>query len=232
MTLPTQPERGTEQPSEGLPIPTLETPSAVSSPSSVDTDAIVKKVTEELRRELRMAQSTKDKEINAIKKTLGISDLSELEAMGATIPENVKLEHRLRQLESGRTADNSPEQKAPSPGSGAALTAQDVSEVVKKFQLDANEPDVISALRGTYRNRDHFEATLAQMALARVNRPTSSPAESPSLQTTPAPVGSERDLQVAYEKKRNEIAQTQRGDAKVKALSDLKVEYRGRGLPI
>lgn len=181
MTLPTQPERGTEQPSEGLPIPKLETPLSDSSPSSVDTDAIVKQVTENLRRELRMAQSTKDKEIATIKKTLGISDLSELEAMGATIPENVKLEHRLRQLETQRTTESSPDQKPSSPGNGAALTAQDVTEVVKKFQLDANDADVIGALRGTYRNRDHFEATLASMALARVNRPQPSAAESVSI---------------------------------------------------
>jgi hypothetical protein len=183
MTEPTQPERsGTEQPSEGLPIPTLETPST-ASPSSVDTNAIVEQVAERLRREIRQAQSTKDKEISAIKKGLGISDLSELEAMGATIPENVKLEYRLRQIEGQGAADNSPVQKAPSPGNGAALTAQDVSEVVKKFQLDANDADVIGALRGTYRNRDHFEATLANMALARVNRPQPSAAESTTIQS-------------------------------------------------
>jgi hypothetical protein len=183
MTEPTQPERsGTEQPSEGLPIPTLETPST-ASPSSVDTNAIVEQVAERLRREIRQAQSTKDKEISAIKKGLGISDLSELEAMGATIPENVKLEYRLRQIEGQGAADSSPVQKAPSPGNGAALTAQDVSEVVKKFQLDANDADVIGALRGTYRNRDHFEATLANMALARVNRPQPSAAESTTIQS-------------------------------------------------
>jgi hypothetical protein len=191
MTLPTQPERGTEQPSEGLPIPKLETPLSDSSPSSVDTDAIVKQVTENLRRELRMAQSTKDKEIATIKKTLGISDLSELEAMGATIPENVKLEHRLRQLESQRTAEGSPEGTS-SPGNGAGLTAQDVTEVVKKFQLDANDTEVIGALRGTYRNRDHFEATLASMALARVNRPQPSAAESAAI-STPEAVTSHKD---------------------------------------
>jgi hypothetical protein len=189
MTDQPNPERGAEQVSEGLPIPTLTQPSSDSSPSAVDTNAIVKQVTENLRRELRMAQSTKDKEISTIKKQLGISDLSELEEMGATIPENVKLEHRLRQLEQGRTPDNSPSQQAPSPGNGAALTAQDVSEAVQKFQLDANQPDVIEALRGTYRNRDHFDATLAQMALARATKQPPSPAASTALQSPPASSG-------------------------------------------
>ena len=187
MTDPTQPERGTEQPSEGLPIPKLETPSSASSPSSVDTDAIVKQVTENLRRDLRMAQSTKDKNAELIRKTPGINDLSELEAMGATIPDHVKNEYRFRYLEQQRQAPDSPEQKAPSPGSGAALTAQDVSEVVQKFQLDANDTEVLEKLRGTYRNRDHFEATLAQMALARVNRPQPSAADAASLNAGRAP---------------------------------------------
>jgi hypothetical protein len=153
MTLPTQPERGTEQPGEGLPIPKLETPST-AGPSSVDTDAIVKQVAEQLRREIRQAQSTKDKNAELVRRTPGINDLSELEAMGATIPENVKLEYRLRQIEGQQPAEGSPVQKPSSPGNGAALTAADVSEVVKKFNLDANDPDVIGALRGTYRNRD------------------------------------------------------------------------------
>lgn len=234
MTEPTTtPERGTEQPSEGLPIPTLETPSSVSSPSSVDTEAIAKQVAEQIRRELRMAQSTKDKEINAIKKTLGISDLSELEAMGATIPDNVKLETRLRQLEGQRTPDNSPVQQPSSPGNGAALTATDVSEVVRKFKLDANTPEVLEALRGTYRNRDHFEATLAGLALAKIAQPQPSAAEALSLQSAPpSGGGDEKSTRAAYDKEIALIAQTQRGDAKIKAIADLKVKYREKGVQV
>lgn len=231
MTLPTQPERGAEQPGSDLPIPKLETPSP-ASPSSVDTDAIVKQVEERLRREIRQAQSMRDKESAASKK-VGIDDLSELEALGATIPDHVKNEYRFRRLESGAPANNSPVQSTPSPGNGAALTAQDVSEVVKNLRLDANDADVINALRGTYRNRDHFEATMANLALARVNQPQPSPAESASLQASPPSGGQDlKGLQAAYEKRRNEIAQTMNGDAKIKALSDLKVDYRGRGLNI
>lgn len=232
MSDPTQPERGSEQPSEGLPIPKLETPSQ-ASPSSVDTDAIVKQVEERLRREIRQAQSMKDKETAAANKKLGIDDLSELEAMGATIPENVKTEYRFRQLETQRGTDNSPARQAPSPGNGAELTATDVSEVVKNYQLDANQPEVLEALRSTYRNRDHFEATMARLAMAKTKQPQPTPAESGSLQAPPPAGGTDlKGLQAAYEKRRDEIAQTQRGDAKIKALSDLKVEYRGRGLNI
>jgi hypothetical protein len=187
MTEPTQPERGVEQPSTELPIPKLETPSSVSSPSSVDIDAIAEQAAEKIRREIRQAQSTKDREVAAIKKSLGITELAELEAMGVQIPENVKTEYRLRQIESQRSPDNSPVQRPSSPGNGAALTAQDVSEVVKQYQLDANTPEVLEALRGTYRNRDHFDATMARLAMAKVNRPQASAAESPSITSTSAP---------------------------------------------
>jgi hypothetical protein len=230
MTLPTTPEHGTEQPGSELPTPKLESPSP-ASPSSVDTDAIAKQVADQIRREIRQAQSTKDKELDAIKKGLGIGDLSELEAMGATIPDSAKLEYRLRQIESQRSPASSPDQKPSSPGNGAALTAQEVSEVVQRYKLDANTPEVLEALRGTYRNRDHFNATMADLALRKTNQPQPSAAESAAIQGQPAQAG-DRDLQSAYEKKRNEIAQTLRGDAKVKALSDLKVDYRGRGLNI
>jgi len=181
MTEPTQPERAAEQSSTELPIPKLETPSPVSSPSSVDIDAIADKVAEKIQRDLRMAQSKKDKNAELIKKTYGVSDLSELEELGVQIPENVKTEYRFRQLEQQRTVDNSPTQQTPSPGNGAALSAQDVSEVVKNFNLDANTPEVLEALRGTYRNRDHFEATLARLAMAKANKPQPSAAESSSL---------------------------------------------------
>lgn len=186
MTEPTQPETGKEPASQELPIPKLENASSGGPTSSVDIDAIAKQVAERIQNDLRMAQSTKDKEIAKIKKQLGIGDLSELEEMGAQIPDNVKLEYRLRQIETARTPESSPSQPTSSPGNGAALSAQDVSEVVKNFNLDANSADVIEALRGTYRNRDHFEATLARMAMAKANKPTGSAAESPALESAPA----------------------------------------------
>jgi hypothetical protein len=181
---------------------------------------------------LRMAQSTKDKKVAAIEKRLGMTDLAELEAMGATIPENVKTEYRFRNLEQS-PSESSPEQPASSPGNGAALTAQDVSEVVKKYQLDANESDVLEALRGTYRNRDHFEASLASLALARANRPQPSPAEASSLQAPASGVTpDEKSLRASYDKELTQIAQTQRGDAKIKAIADLKMKYREKGVNV
>jgi hypothetical protein len=221
MTDQTNPERGTEQPSTELPIPTLETPST-TNPSSVDTDAIAEQVAEKIRREIRQAQSTRDKEISAANKKLAIGDLSELEALGVTIPENVKNEYRFRQLESQRTAENPPSQQTPSPGNGAALTAQDVSEAVKQFNLDANNADVIEALRGTYRNRDHFEATLAKLAIAKTNKPSPSAAESGSLASTS--VTRPDDVKSVTDEYEARLAKIPRGNTI--AVSNLKAEMR------
>jgi hypothetical protein len=232
MTDPINPEGGAEQVNPELPTPKFTDASPGSATSSMDpealTEAILKRLDPILEKKM---QSTKDKRIANIEKRLGIQDLEELKAMGATIPDNVLTEYRFRQLEESR--QSAPSSQAPtSQGSGATLTATDVSEVVKNYQLDANTPEVLDALRGTYRNRDHFEATMAKLALKRTTIPQPSAAEAASLQTPAASAAGVKDLQSAYEKKRNEIAQTLRGDAKVKALSDLKVDYRGRGLNI
>lgn len=176
------PESGTEQASQGLPIPKLEGASPVSSTSSVDTKALAAEVAKLLKPDFeRVAQSTKDKRIAALEKKLGASDLAELESMGVQVPENVKLEYRLRNLEGGHTSEPAQVQSPSSNGNGEALTAQDVSEVIKEFQLDANNAVVLEKLRGTYRNRDHFQAEMAKIALAQVNRQPPSPASSTSL---------------------------------------------------
>jgi hypothetical protein len=189
MTDTPKPEGGQEQVSQELPTPKFTGASADSATSSVDTTALAKEVAKLIMPEFqKMAQSTKDKRIADIEKQmsrLGLSDLAELEGMGAQIPDNVKQEFRFRQLESQRQTPEAPSQTSTSQGSGANLTAQDVSEAVRQYQLDANTPEVLEVLRGTYRNRDHFEATLARVALARSNKPTPTPAESASLQSQP-----------------------------------------------
>jgi hypothetical protein len=145
-----------------------------------------------------------------------------LEDAGVQIPDSVKLEYRLRQLENGRQDPEPSSQTPTSQGSGATLTAQDVSEAVKQFNLDANNADVIEALRGTYRNRDHFEATLAKLAISKTNKPTPSAADS----TTLASTGTARPDDVkavtdAYEK---ELAAIPRGNTI--AVSNLKAKFR------
>lgn len=226
---PKTPENGAEGGSQGLPIPKLSEPSHDGPPSSgVDISAIAKQVAEQVKQELsneiRMAQSTKDKKIAEIERKLNSGQFAELEALGAQIPENVKWEYRLRELEE-RSAQ--PSRKETSQGSGATLTAQDVSKVISDFALDANSPEVIEALRGTYRSREHFEATMARLAIARLSKPNPSPAAAPVGETSKTPSG---DLQAEYESRRNKLATEFRGDALTRKLAELRVEMRGKGL--
>ena len=188
MTLPAKPESTPEQPIPELPIPTIGSASADKPTSGVDTKALAKEVAELLRPEIgKTVQSTKDRRIARIERTLGISELEELQEMGATIPENVAMEYRLRQLEGSKQTPQTPPQTPTSPGSGATLTGAEVAQVVKEYGLDANSADVIEALRGTYRNRDHFESTMAKLALGKTNRPQPSPAASTTLKAPPPP---------------------------------------------
>lgn len=180
------PESGAEQASEGLPIPKLESASPVSSTSSVDTKTLAAEVAKLLRPDFeKVAQSTKDKRIAALEKRLGTSDLAVLESMGVQVPDNVKLELRLQNLEGGHTNNPAQAQSASSPGNGDSLTAQDVSEVIQEFQLDANNAVVLEKLRGTYRSRDHFQAEMAKIALSQFKQPAS-PAASTTLASAPS----------------------------------------------
>lgn len=182
------PESGQGAASSELPIPKLETPSADSSTSVVDTEAIAKRVADILRPDIeKTVQSTKDKRIARIEKQLGVGELSELEELGVQIPENVKMEYRLRDIERSRQSPEVPGQTTTSQGSGATLTAKDVSEVVSGLKLDANDAEVLEALRATYRNRDHFEASMARIALNKSNKPTPSAASTTTMTTTPTP---------------------------------------------
>jgi hypothetical protein len=220
-------ESGSEPAIEELPIPKIESASTDSPPSSLDIDSLAETILKKLSPELdKKLQSTKDKRISEIEKRLNLGQFAELEELGAQIPENVKLEYRLRELEGRNAKAESPAQR-PSQGSGAQLSAQDVSQVITDLQLDANDPQVIEALRGSYRSRDHFDAAMTKLAYARVTKPNPSPSAAPAVQGKPAPA---HDLQSEYEKRRNEIASTMRGDQKTRALAELRVQMRGKGL--
>src|SRR5258706_13736746 len=141
MTDPNTTVSGTDGSNSEPPIPKFENNSSASPTSGVDTKALAKEVAELLRPDFeKVAQSTKDKRIAAIEKRLGVGDLAELEGLGVKIPDEIKTEYRFRQLEQERTSNPTSQQASP-PGNGAALTAQSVSEIVKKLNLDANDAE-------------------------------------------------------------------------------------------
>ena len=222
MSDPQNPESGSEPAIQGLPIPKIEGASTASPTSGVDMEALAEKVAAKLRPDFeKVAQSTKDKRIAAIEKKLGTVDLAELEQMGVPITEGVKTEYRFRQLEKQlQTELPSQSQPPASKGNGAELTANDVSEVMQRFKLDANDAEVLEKLRGTYENRYHFEATMANVALARANKTTPTPAATTTLSGSAGKtVMNEAQAEVKYGELGDLLRNPTLNAAKIKALT-------------
>ena len=114
-------------------------------------------------------------------------------------------------------------------GNGAAVT-ESAAQVISELKLDANAADVVSILA---KGLDPEKQELELRRLATRPRPQPSPADSPSLQSGPPSGGQdEKSLRASYDKEITQIAQTQRGDAKIKAIADLKIKYREKGVNV
>lgn len=203
------------------PTPTFTEASKASSPSGLDAKALAKEVAEILRPDFeKVAQSTKDKRIARLEKAVGI-DLSELEEMGVTIPENVKTEARLRRLEARESA---PVQEASS-GRGDSSDSEQASKVMQEAGIDANSPEGIGLLRGTYRNLDHFRAEAYSLKLRLANRPAPSPSAAPAAQAEASPQGTDAE---ALKKEWTKFLQDNRGNKF--AIQQKRTEMRKKGL--
>lgn len=171
---------------EELPVPTISENSVDKQTSGSDTDAIVAKIIEQLDPLIsKKVQSTKDKRIAGLeRKVETLSQIEQLESMGVQISDDVKTKMRLQQLEDMLSGSQS---QPVSQGSGTKLTTDDVSRTIADFALDANDPEVIEALRGTYRNKDHFTAEMGKLALQQYKKPKPDASSSlaPSVPKTP-----------------------------------------------
>lgn len=159
------------------PTPKFTEVSPASPPSTPDISTLAAEVAKQLRPDFeKLVQSTKDKRFSEIEKRLG---LAELEEMGATIPDNVKLEMRLREMESRSSV------QPPIQGRVEPQDSEQVSTVIKEVQLDANSPETISLLRGTYRNIDHFRAEAYALKAKQLNQKQPDLSAAPAMQTPP-----------------------------------------------
>lgn len=173
------PESKPEVVSQESPTPKFTEPSAVSSPSTVDIDALADKVAAKMMPSVeKLIQSQKDKRIAKMEKQMEAAGLSELEEMGVQIPEPVKTEMRLRRLEEAR--EPTPVQE-PSKGKGGTSDSEQVSAVIKETGLDANTPEVIKLLGGEYRNLDHFRAEAFALRARQATKPAPDASAAPSL---------------------------------------------------
>lgn len=225
-----------------LPTPTFS--EQASSPTSPDADSIVRQVLAQVEPLIdRKVQSTKDKRLSKIERALGgrLDLLEELEGEGVTVPPEVKTQMQIRDLQDRLSQPQSqPETPMPARDDGSSTQRQAVNEAVAELTKYNLTPDAqfIELCRGRYSDRASFDLAVKGYILGRV-APTQSPTPpSPATitqaaSTTPAHgKKSPAELRTEYDNKIRKIAQTQKGDAKIKAITDLKAEYREAGLEV
>lgn len=114
-------------------------------------------------------------------------------------------------------------------GTGARGQGQvDVQEIAKQLNLDMNDKDIADAVAtGNLVN-------VMKVAMSKASTPSPGPEDAQPLLKGAARKSEKtpQQLQSEYEKARDQIAQNYRGDAKVKALADLKVKFREEGLQV
>lgn len=222
-------------PAENQELPTPEFSASGDSSTSGGAEDIVSKLTPVIEQIVqRTVQSTKDKRISKLEKAVGLDLLAELDEQGVAIPKDVRTELRLRELEGRGTPQ--PAQPAQPVDNGMSQQKAAVTDAIAELQkhgLDTNDAGFLGILRGKYQSRAEFDLAVSRHVVAKLAPPKpANPADvvqSPSTTQTTVSAG---QLQSNYEQERNQIAQNMRGDAKVKALSDLKVKYRQAGLSI
>jgi hypothetical protein len=151
-----------------LPTPVFTEPSVAQPTSAPDTEMLAKKVAELLKPEIeRAVQSTKDRRFAQIERSLG--QLADLEAQGATIPDSVKQEARIRDYVDSRL------QSAPVARDGITEPKFDPTSLLREIGLVGNEPEVIREWMKPHRNDDHLRAELTKIRNAQL---TASPGAS------------------------------------------------------
>ena len=171
-----KPDEGNQQTaSEGLPNPTFADGGGQPSTTSIEE---LKKQVEDLQKQLRGVQGDKDR---AVKRTeLKVDDLNQQIARILELKESGKDESSIRRellldkiLESGVI----PVQEAGGTVKSEAVPSDaqfNVVEVLNRYGLSTNEPEVIALAKGRYRNADHFEAEAAKLAFAKLKPATPS----------------------------------------------------------
>ena len=164
-----------------LPTPTFTETSAVKPTSTVEPEVLARQVAELLKPDIEKAvQSTKDRRFDRLERSL--SQLAELEAAGAVIPDSVKQEARIRDYVDSKL------NSAPMAQESVREPKFDAASVLKEVGLDGNNADVIRLLQGQYRNPDHFRAEAQSLRLRQLTPTPQSGGGAPAMQEG-GPVG-------------------------------------------
>lgn len=123
----------------------------------------------------RKVQSTKDKRFAKIEERLGLRDglLADLEAQGVTIPENVRTQMQIRDLQEQLT--QRPQQPAQAGDNGMSSPRQAVTEAIselKKHGLDPNDAEFIAIARGNYKDRAAFDLAVSRHVIGKLTPAT------------------------------------------------------------
>lgn len=180
----------TDKPDEGKPVePKTELPSPIFEETSAPPlpgDALktlqdsLENFKEEIRGQLKAAQSEKDKRIPKLEGSLQelMSEVTRLKGHGFTDEEAVnEVEFRQNVRELAQQIKGT-QQPAQATGTGASGAAQEAQQVVNELKLDTSDPDVLTLLAGKYRNYDHLRAEAALLVARKLSKPVPSPAAS------------------------------------------------------
>jgi BMFP domain-containing protein YqiC len=227
---------GQDAPSdEGLPSPTFDEKSG-DSPTSLDAEAIVSQIRNQLAKDVqeqveRKFKSATDKRFSKLDKIGNVADLlADLQNNGVEIPDNLKTEYRIRELE--ERLESKPAQAKDDIGVSSQTNAvTDALAEMAKYQLDTNTPEFIALLKGQYRNRDAFDAAVAKHIVGRLAPQKQA---SPSGAAASAAVGGAKtgDFTVAdYDRQKVEIMNENIShDDRLRKLSELQTKAMEEGI--
>lgn len=179
----------------GLPQPKFSEPTPASPTSALSPDQIaafssaLKPIIEDTID--RKFKSTTDKRFSRLEKLEKGEDilkevLTSLKEQGVVLPPQLEQQYQIREAverELSARGVVSPTDKSISSGTPNQVDTFNVVDDLKTFELDTNNPEVLNALRGQYRNHDHFLAELGKLKV-RLSKPST-----PSDTVSPAPAG-------------------------------------------
>lgn len=221
-------EGGNGQGAQGQPTPGASGAGSVQQPSSnVDMPAWASQLVKRLDDMERRAQSEKDRGIAKVSKELETwrPVLEKVQSLAGLTPEQVAQVQREMEWDAMRERVFGNSQPV------AAQPAQEqannsTEKALRKFQLDVNDPEVVTAIR---ENPDPFDqvAALAKISVARQSSPTPSPASNAApAQGTTVPKATRDGLKAEYTQK----MQAARGNPAL--VRQLRSEYAAKGLDV
>ena len=217
-----------EQPTGGTESPTSSPSGGQGQQLSPDVSALVKQV-DDLKKEIRGLQKGTDKRFE--KFDGNIKRILELKEQGLTEPQ-IQRELWIDQQMQGQNPH--PPEPVGNENSRQAPDVESAFRKLEEYQLPQDDANFLALIRrSSGMDKTAFEVEVNNYVLGKVKpQKPANPADVVQSPVTSAAVGerSASQLEADYQKEIAAIAQTHKGDAKIKAITDLKTKYREAGL--